>query len=189
VLAKYYYFVSSLPFLRLGETPPMSSADFLDLSRFHVSAARHEALTQLCLVPRASACCPAEARWNEFEPAVRNAVVRARAARTGREAQAYTKLESTAFGFLETQVQDAFNRDPLRLESELDRVRWEFLDDLTVGRDFDFDALFVYRIKLLLLEKRAALDADSGWQRANESLNQKLEASELPADIAGAAAV
>ncbi len=188
MVSKYYYFVSSLPLLRLGDAPPLRSAEFLDLSQYHLPPRLQEELTAISLLPRERHCCPAEAGWNDFELALRNAVVRARASRQSREAQPFLKLEAAAFGFLESQIQDAFNRDPLRLEEELDHLRWRVLDDLIVGRDYDFDRLFVYRIKLLLLEKRAGLDTDAGKQQTREQLNQKLESSELLADIIGSTA-
>ncbi len=178
--ANYYYFAGSLPYLRLGVDPPLSSAEFLERAREHVTGGEWAALAAVGLEPRDSSCCVVEARWHAFETCVRNALVRVRAHRLKRDAHSFLRPETEAFGFLEAQVQEAFAHDPLRLEEQLDGLRWQRLDDLAVGHYFDFEALLIYRLKLLLLEKRAGLDPAAGRRELERCLTEKLMSPELP---------
>ena len=51
----------------------------------------------------------------------------------------------------------AFNlTDPQERERSLDRARWNFLDGLEWSHAFNFEALCIYRCKLMILEKWAA---------------------------------
>jgi len=43
--------------------------------------------------------------------------------------------------------------DPAEREKMLDQLRWEFLDDLSCGHDFDFESLCIYRLRLLIVNK------------------------------------
>ena len=51
-MANYYYFISSLPYLRPGMEPPLSSAEFLERSRDHLSKREWAILAALGLEPR-----------------------------------------------------------------------------------------------------------------------------------------
>lgn len=180
-MSHYYYLISSLPYPRLGGEPPLRSVDFLAQCAAHLTPAEVTALANVELIPQVTAASPVEARWNEYETYLRNALVRIRSARQHRDPTIYLRLEHTAFGGIEVAVRDAYNRDPIRLEEQLDRLRWQFLDDLVVSHEFDFTAVFVYRVKLLLLEKRSGLDAATGQRRLDEAVATKLRTMQLTA--------
>ncbi len=182
--ANYYYFISSLPHLRLGDEPLLTSEDYLDLCQYQLSAELVATLVSVSLSPRDQACCTTETAWNAFEIFLRNALVRARAGKLGKEAQPYLETETAAYGGLEAQVQEAMGRNPLLREEQLDRVRWQFLENEAVGHEFDFDALFRFRVKLLLLEKRVGLDPSAGKARVDESLDEKLAGISLTDGVA-----
>ncbi len=184
--ANYYYFVSSLPHIRPGDEPPMGSEDFLEQCRYQLPPDIAEQLAYIALEPSDDEfLCHAHQRWNAFETSLRNVIVQARASRLKKEAVPFLKPEADAFGGLEGQVQEALNRDPLDMEQQLDRVRWQFLGDLTVGHEFDINALFVYRIKLLLLEKRSGMSTEQGQVDLEQCLKEKLTSDQLPEFING----
>ena len=150
-----------------------------------MSDADHARLSEIALLPGDSGQCYVQSRWNAFETSLRNTAVHIRALKQKREPGAYIREETDAFGGLETHVQDALSHNPLGMEEHLDNVRWQFLDSLLVGREFTFDALAVYKIKLLLLEKRAGADSKQGAETLEQFLNEKLTSDQLPEFING----
>ena len=53
-------------------------------------------------------------------------------------------------------------------ERQLDDLRWKWLEDNSVFNYFTVERLFVFLIKLSIVERWAKLDADKGMQRYNE---------------------
>ena len=47
----------------------------------------------------------------------------------------------------------------------MNRGRWQFLEDIELGHDFDLERLLVYSIKLQLLERRESLTVEKGEER------------------------
>ena len=52
--------------------------------------------------------------------------------------------------------------DPLEAEKILDRMRWAKLDELEAGRQFDFDRVCIFKLKLLILAKYSGRTPDAG---------------------------
>ena len=55
-------------------------------------------------------------------------------------------------------------------ERQLDDIRWKWLEDNSVFNYFSVERLFVFLVKLSILERWAKLDADKGMQRYNEMI-------------------
>ena len=180
-MSAYYFFISSLPHVSLDAPPPMSPDEFLAACDSNLPAPVATQLRDVGTAPRAGACCPTEAKWNDYENCLRNEVARRRADTLERDANEFVKPEQGSYGGLDTQVQDALGRDPLETEVALDRMRWRFLDDCTVGREFALDTIFVYLVKLLLLDKRAAADVEAGRAVLEESVQDMLKNTDMPA--------
>ena len=53
-------------------------------------------------------------------------------------------------------------------ERQLDDLRWKWLEDNSVFNYFTVERLFVFLIKLSIVERWAKLDADKGMLRYNE---------------------
>lgn len=167
--AQYYYFVSTLPALVLGETPQLDTESFLDLLPHHVSEGQVEHLRALAETPPVPEFCPAARRWNELEIFLRNYVVRNRRDTDRRRVAEWTREERDVFPGLEPQIDDALNApNPLQREWRLDRIRWQMLEEARFARPFAVDALAVYRLQLLLVEKWAGVDAEAGLQRIRD---------------------
>jgi len=181
--SQYYYFISSLPYLRLGEEPKIRSEEFLDLCSYCLDQEIGEQLKDVQLIPREDSFFAVERVWNAFDTCMRNALVRVRASRVKREGSPYIREEKDAFSHIESQIQDAWSKDPLSMEEQLDRLRWQVLEDLAVGHNFDENALFLYRVKLLLLEKRLGLNPSEGQIQLDRSLDKALEESSFPANL------
>lgn len=55
-------------------------------------------------------------------------------------------------------------------ERQLDDIRWKWLEDNSVFNYFSVERLFVFLLKLSIIERWAKLDADKGMQRYNEMI-------------------
>ena len=55
-------------------------------------------------------------------------------------------------------------------ERQLDDIRWKWLEDNSVFNYFTVERLFVFLLKLSIVERWAKLDADMGMQRYNEMI-------------------
>ena len=55
-------------------------------------------------------------------------------------------------------------------ERQLDDMRWKWLEDNSVFNYFTVERLFVFLVKLSIVERWAKLDADKGMQRYNEMI-------------------
>jgi hypothetical protein len=155
-LTQYYYLVASLPLLLFDDPAPMSSPAWLDLCRDQVPEDDHALLSRVGFdVPEPRPGDPDV--WQAYcawETALRNELTLLRARRLGldpepflRSAPFFTDLPAIAREALETGT-------PRTAETALDRRRWSRLDELESGTQFDLGKLIVYRLKLLLLERK-----------------------------------
>lgn len=160
----HYYLASSLLPLRWGSRPPLSSADFLAQCEGQLSAGELAALRAVTLHPPAERePRGAEARWHDWDGYVRNLLAAARAARLRRDPAPMLRPERDVFPGDRREIEELLaNDNPLERERALDQLRWRQLEDLEGGHLFDSDRLTIYRLKLLLLEKWAGFDAETG---------------------------
>ena len=112
------------------------------------------------------------ARW---EISLRNTLARLRAAKLGQDPEANV-VKHAAF---DPSADAAFaHTDPLEKEKALDRARWTFLDGMEWNHAFNFEALCIYRCKLMILEKWAVRRAGD----AEKNLNAAAERAENPSE-------
>jgi hypothetical protein len=150
--------------LFFADVPPFNSQAWLDLCREQVSADDYALLSRIAfytLDPRPGdhAIWQSYASW---ETALRNELARQRAQKLGlspapflREAPFYTSLSAV--------VKEALGvGTPKAVETALDIRRWSYLEELETGTQFDLGRLIVYRLKLLLLERKHQFRPESG---------------------------
>lgn len=170
----YYYLVAGLPMLVLGQPPAITPGDFRERCREHLSAADNAVLEDLlgAGLPRGGHAFTQA--WRERETRLRNAVVRVRAMRAGRDPGAHLRPERGFDVYTLKAVDDAFARaTPAERELELDRFRWTVLDELG-GRDgFTTEAVLVYALKLRIAARWAALDERTGRRVAEELIESQ----------------
>ncbi len=157
----YTYLISSLPMLHFGIKPPFSFEKCLQICHGIISDA------DIILLKTASRTGEdvyesaqaedmplAEKRWRAFDTALRNELVKVRAARKRLDPLKYLRQG----GYTDPSIAHiaiGAHRDPSILEAErmLDQERWRVLEELAMGHYFDIDALIVYAHKLLILER------------------------------------
>jgi hypothetical protein len=100
-------------------------------------------------------------KWIMFDTGLRNELVKARAMRLHKDAAKY--LHPGGYSEIAiTHIALSAYREPALLEAEkiLDLARWNFLEGLSAGHYFDSNILFIYALKLLILER---------WERIKQA--------------------
>lgn len=155
-MTQYYYLVASLPMLLADGPPPLDSPALLELCREHASAADYALLARITLTELGVR--PGDPGvWRDYsawETALRDELARQRAQRLGLDPAPFLRPAPFRAG-LTLAVKEALAAgSPLASETALDRRRWACLEELESGTQFGLDRLVVYRLKLLLLERR-----------------------------------
>jgi hypothetical protein len=154
--AYYTYLISSLPALVFGPEPPFSFAEFLDLCRPLIPEADFNILQGSSGYNQ-----PTLRKWLEFDTALRNELVKIRAARKKIDPERYLRRDGFVDPYITHSAISAYrNPSPLEGQRLLDYARWRLLDELCAGHYFDLDFLIIYAHKLLILER---------WKRINSA--------------------
>lgn len=153
----YTYLISSLPTLHFGTKPPFGMDKFFSMCEKLISDEDLEAL-------KSSLGNETEGKWGEFEIALRNELVKIRAARKHLDVSKFLKGDGYADQWISHLAITAY-RNPSIIEAErmLDQNRWAFLDELSIGHYFDIEILMIYARKLSILERwERVRTADAG---------------------------
>ena len=152
----YYFLMSSLPSLRWDAPPPLSSDDLLGQAGEWLSSRDVARLERIGLLPEPPPVCRVAGEWLAFETGLRNALVVLRARKYGAATEDYLREAPSGSVWIDRRLGEiATMEDPWERETALDRLRWDFLEEAGGPDPFTFDALAAYRLRLLLLEKRA----------------------------------
>ena len=160
-----FYYLSTLPYLRPGDPPPMGSAEFLARCRASLTPDLADAVAQAALLPSAKGnSTETMRRWFAFETFLRNSVATIRLAKYQRSGLTFTPRDTNYLSpALRKQVEDALALStPPERENALDMVRWRYLDEMESGHSFDQTLLEIYALRLLLLEKQASRNLKDG---------------------------
>jgi hypothetical protein len=164
-LSQYYYLTASLPLLLPEGEVLMDSPAFLGACRGILSPGDYAQLTACRLVPGDNPpprVHPLLGRWLAWEKALRNELVRVRAARLRRDGEPFLRPGEDGAGAAEIVREAASLPNPLEAEFKLDKARWAFLDELEVGHIFDLQRIMVYYLKLQILERRSRFTREKG---------------------------
>lgn len=180
--ASFYYLISSLPLLHLGRDIPITSREFLDYCRTHLSSSDTGKLEAISLVPDGNARTPVERQWQEWETYFRNVLVRHRCRAQGKKPDQWLRYEASVFPGVDREIEEALSGDdPASRQMMLDRIRWQHLDHLAVFHAFDFEALVIYRLRLLVAEQWLAKETEKGFAQLEEITGSIVEeAAQVP---------
>ncbi len=154
----------------------MSAGEFMDLCEEHLAPGKKDALESVSLVPDKCdlrGITHSMSEWYSWETNLRNAVVHNADTPDGHECEKNVRQEKDAFSEILKGVQDAFAAaDPMKREKALDRMRWDKVDGLESGHQFDFDKLCLYKIKIMILEKWMGREKRKGEDVLSSALNE-----------------
>lgn len=110
-------------------------------------------------------------KWKEFDLALRNELVHARAARKKINAERFLRA-GAPLDINITHIAQASLRQGSILEAEryLDLERWKLLDALVMGHYFDLDFLLIYALKLVILERWVKIGGSDKTEMAEKVL-------------------
>ncbi|HBR13922.1 MAG TPA: hypothetical protein DD723_00030 [Candidatus Omnitrophica bacterium] len=170
----YYYFIASLPVLKYDENPPFSLEEFLrDCLRF-LSKEDYRLIDKLLRDEdfQNKKDKGVSQAWVEFNRDLRNEIAWYRAKRNRKDPKEFLRKERTGDSYLtEIVVQASKAADPLAGERIFDAARWQLLDGLLTAHYFDREILFVYGLKLKILERFQKLNSPQGQAAFDEYKN------------------
>jgi len=174
----YYYLISSLPAIILGEKPYYSSEEFMKLCSIWIRNSDVEKLSKLTLNLEDTNTDNNFARdWYKYEKILRNSSVKNRAPKLNKDPLPYLKPEDKIYTDIERKVQDSFSSaTPLEKEMALDKLRWEIIDFLEIGHFFDLEKLCAYKLRLLICEKWVARKKETGQKNLDIVLDSLYQA-------------
>jgi len=172
----YVYLISSLPMLHFGAKPPFTSEKFLNMCGDFIPDEDLYTVGTLCggsyavgtpcgdsilFSTESPQSVPSTLiNWQQFDIALRNELVKIRAAKKHVDPLLYMRPDGHA-ELSVTHIALAAARSLSIIEAEkiLDQERWHFLDELSVGHYFDLDFLIIYTLKLQILERWAKVNS------------------------------
>ena len=170
-MGSYYYLVASLPDLHAGEKMPISYPEFLKLCEGNVSKEEYELLRTLNLEKPGNR---ASKKWAEFYGVLSMELIMRRSELLGKPfLKEFDRDEDIAA--LAASALSAKN--PLEAELFLLEKEFENLDDIVGDHYFDGIYLFVYAIKLRLLERRSCFDKEKGreeFRRIMDTVSERV---------------
>lgn len=177
----YYYLISSLPSISLGEKPYYSSEVFMNLSGKWISKSDIDELTKINLkLENITTNNSFVKSWYKYEKIIRNSSVKNRAVKLNKDPLPYLKPEDKIYTDIERKVQDAFSAaNPLEKEMALDRLRWEMIGFLEEGHFFDLEKLCAYKLRLLICEKWVARKTKTGQKNLDIALDTLYQAKDI----------
>ncbi len=154
---KYYYIISLLPTLVFDKPPDITVDYFMTEAEKWASGRDFHLLASLDLgdvdVHPSDPKSLKEIKATEL--AIRNDLVAWR-----REKRAGREHKPTAFSL--SLVKEG---NPLLIEKNLLRLRWDYLSERELEHHFDLEALIFYRLKLQILKRLAQFDKEKGLEK------------------------
>lgn len=176
-MSRYYYFVASLPTLRYEDRDSPDPAEFLKDAEDQLSRDDYNELALATIdapIEGAEHESRNEAvrRWIGFERRLRNSLARSRAQSLGSETSQYVREETVGDAggaALEDAVREALGHEsPLSGEQIINRLRFDFAEELSVNHFFDLASLVSHYVQLQVLARRRVFNRPDGERRFAE---------------------
>ena len=180
----YYSLVASLPHLKIGDEPPFSTEEYIGNCAQWVTEHEVRILHNILLGEYDGKNCPVCRIWYNIETQLSDAVARHRGQKLGVDFKEFLLEHDGYSGEIEQLVTDTFTRtDPLEVEEELDRARWQLADELASGKDpFCFEKVLAYGIQLKIVERWNGMDVHTGKEKLEAVITANTEEKEAAED-------
>ncbi|MBB6031760.1 hypothetical protein HNR35_000753 [Borreliella spielmanii] len=181
MLDSYYYVLSSLPYIDLKFLKDYSITDFLNNVELSLSKKDFNFLKSLLEFKVDRGKSRVVDLFLDFEDTIRYTLAALRAKKLGLSKDFY--LESAYFSsyYLNILRNICLKENSFEIELGLDLLRWQFLTDLEVGHEFDFEKVIIYFLKLRLFlrhnlfkEKLGIQNFDNICQNLIDKTNEKV---------------
>ena len=177
-MGSYYYLVAQLPYLIYGQNIPMSSEDFKSLAREHMRPP-DIAVLDCCTLdpdppvedetgasyakPAPKTSSPLVNNWKKWERTLRLNLAKGRAQKFKRESEIPAEVPDDPPDAAATAKTALLMESPLEAELYLDKARWDAIESFQGMDIFSKNTVFAYLLKLQLMERRAAFNAEEGY--------------------------
>lgn len=164
------YLKSSLPAFGPNAIAPITYEEFLQRCTLWLSA--KECVVIEALLYGKSCDHPFVLALMNKETILRNALVKIRARASGQDATLYTRDASGCDLKIESEVEDAVNHaDPLQKERNLDRIRWDIIEELAGTDPLNIRTIYAYAAQLAIVTRWSARTTEAG-QKTFEELSK-----------------
>ncbi len=167
----YYYFAASLPMIDFDSKQSLSIEDFLrDCERLLIRE-------DFCLVSELLSDGQGNVKthnatynaWADFNRRFRNEMVWFRAEDSGKDPLEYIHGDRYSDPYLVDVIhQAAKKKNLLEGEEMLDRVRWQYLEELSNGQYYNLEFIICYGLKLKILERHQEFTSPKGREVLDE---------------------
>ena len=151
---KYYYLISSLPYLDFDKPLTIDREWFLDEAKKWLTDKDLKILKSIDMdnFSVLSSDTDIIKEQKAFEEALRKDLKEARIIRRDNLDEKPPK-----------QIRDVFQKaNPLEMEKALLKKRWDFIEEIDFGYHFDLNALIFYFLKLMILERLSSFNKEEG---------------------------
>jgi hypothetical protein len=150
---KYYYLIAQLPLLKFGEQTYLDKNVFLEEAKKWLSEEEFVKLKEADIDDlEEKGQTPFAKGYKEFELDLRESLAAYRESKKN-------KQEYQARPVLEKNILEG---NPLEVEKKLFLYRWQQVDDLSQGNNFNLEAVIAYFVKLQILEKVLSFNKEKG---------------------------
>jgi len=190
---QYYYFVPQLSSLVYGQVPPITSKAFMEKAAPILGEKDAALLGMLNLDPPlpepepgddsgrpagpASSGCDFIDGWREWEKALRLNLARLRSAEMGRDEDGLPDVPPVPSGAVAAAAKAIGAETPLEGERIIDKARWDAIEALQGTDLFHRRTVFAYLMKLIILERQASFQAETGFSEYKSLYDSILEQS------------
>ena len=151
---KYYYLVASLPYLEFNKDIAINKAKFLEECEKWLTPKDFELLSSadICSETAFLGTTDLFRTFKEKDDEITKELAAFREARRRGE-------EPRVEGNIRIAVEQ---ENPLLMEREIEKIRWDYFEEVKTGHYFDINFLVIYFLQLQLMERLAGFDKDKG---------------------------
>jgi len=167
----YYYLIASLPMLSFAVKAPLSYKEFLEDCQRILPSEDFDFIKVATLESQLQTDKKNETLilWKNFQNKFCNEKARFRAMQNKQDFFKYLRGDVSPEPRLAEAMGQAWRSpDPLSAEKSLDKLRWQYLDDLSFGHSFDLDFLIIYGLKLQILDRYRDIESSKGEKSFEE---------------------
>ncbi|AYE35992.1 hypothetical protein DB313_00490 [Borrelia turcica IST7] len=155
MLNPYYYVISSLPYLDLKIGKVWSVSNFFENVEIALNKEDFIFLKNLSEFGIVRGSLKAIDCFLDFEEEIKYTLAYIRAEKLGLSRDLYVESSYFSSYYLGVLKAICLKENPFEVELGLDMLRWQFLTDLEVGNEFNFEKLVIYFLKLMLVSRRS----------------------------------
>jgi hypothetical protein len=174
-MSDYYFLVAQLPSLVYGQPVPLSSKQYRELCRSQISEQDYGLMeglavggkipAELMAVDPSTAGGDFSVKWRQWNQACALNLAKYRAQKLKREGDksgvSAPEYPADAANAAKTACAMV---NPLEAELYLDKARWDALSNLEGLDPFGINKVYSYLLKLELMERRQAFNAEAGFK-------------------------